>query len=65
MIGIIENRILSRIVVDAETGCWNWTRSLQKNGYGSLSLKRLGLHTAHRAAWFAFKGLVSPHQGEE
>ena len=30
------NRFLQRIDIDAKTGCWNWTGSRLKNGYGQI-----------------------------
>lgn len=51
----VQERILAAVVA-TDSGCWEWQRSRQKNGYGALRLKAEGISTAHRAAWFAFKG---------
>lgn len=44
---------LARYKVDPVTGCWNWTLSLDHNGYGQLKIEIDGqtFHTAHRASY--------------
>ena len=34
----VFSRILSRIAIDRETGCWNWTGDCSAHGYGRLHL---------------------------
>lgn len=45
-------RLFSKVVVDRETGCWNWTAGVTPSGYGKVTW-RSDLTTAHRVmyAW--------------
>lgn len=46
-----------RVVIDATTGCWEWTKARDKDGYGAAPyqpIRRTG--RAHRLAWMAFRG---------
>lgn len=58
----LKERLLKNINHDAKTGCWEWSRSLNKGGYG-----RMTVHTdagvlrgvmAHRVAYTVFKGPI-------
>jgi hypothetical protein len=49
----IAARILARIAVEPESGCWLWQGYIEKNGYG-----RLGRKWAHRLSYQAFVGAV-------
>lgn len=53
---VIE-RIMRFVVVDAETGCWNWTGNRDRNGYGRVSVRRGVARPAHR---IAYEELVAP-----
>lgn len=55
----MRDRIMAGVVVDAASGCWNWARCTQRNGYGRI---RAGAHTVyvHRAAYEAFVGQIPP-----
>ncbi|MCC6382636.1 MAG: HNH endonuclease [Dehalococcoidia bacterium] len=51
--------------VDGDTGCWNWQRSLNANGYGRIS-RTTGSRLAHRVAYEQFvapvpEGMVLDH----
>ena len=51
----LMKQILSHVEVDKETGCWLWTGTKTKSGYGMTRL--LGTPTsAHRASFLAFVG---------
>ena len=45
----MAERFRGSYVVDAESGCWVWTRSLDSSGYGRLRVDGR-LTQAHRAA---------------
>lgn len=47
----------SKYVVDAETGCWNWTGYINRDGYGVGSLKRKS-GAAHRLVFAFHKGPI-------
>jgi hypothetical protein len=50
-------RFYNKVVVDLETGCWEWTAAINNHGYGVLSLwgkNRL----AHKVAYEHFVGPV-------
>lgn len=52
-----KNRILLKVAVDTETGCWNWTRAIGTTGYGHTGY-RLGEKIAHRLAYTLFIGPI-------
>jgi hypothetical protein len=43
---VLRSRLLSKIEIDKETGCWNWTAG-KTAGYGSIRILRDGVHTKH------------------
>lgn len=57
---LIEPRLLSRVVCNLETGCWEWTGSMTDDGYGKFNLPRPMLvqrrHPAHRISYLTFVG---------
>jgi hypothetical protein len=46
----LETRLMSNFVIDAESGCWNWSASLRRNGYGQIRCGDKNLYT-HRASY--------------
>jgi hypothetical protein len=36
-----KERLLSKVFKDPETGCWNWTGALCRNGYGRIAHQRV------------------------
>ena len=52
-----EERLLSRFLVEPDTGCWQWTGTMMPCGYGQIS--RHGRNQpAHRAMWEHRHGAV-------
>lgn len=43
---------------DVQTGCWNWTRTIDRLGYGKY--RDGSMVGAHRGAWAAVNGKVPP-----
>lgn len=43
--------------LDAETGCWNWARGRDRDGYGKIKVYGRSLR-AHRHAWECAKGPI-------
>jgi hypothetical protein len=59
----LEYRLKSKVDVDPVTGCWNWTGSFRKSGYGKLNVGSLtdgSRHTvtASRASYETFVGPI-------
>src|SRR6267378_4981912 len=55
--------ILSRIVIDEETGCWLWQGTINHKGYGQLS--RAGrTMMAHKISYFLFVGTYNSSRRE-
>lgn len=52
-------RLLSKVLVDEETGCWNYMGHVNpENGYGYLQIKRKN-RLAHRLSYLLHKGPVA------
>lgn len=47
----------AKCVMNEETGCWEWTGSIDENGYGNLTWRTDGtqINKAHRVAYGAFR----------
>lgn len=58
----IEERLLAAREIDPASGCWNWTRATDNNGYGVLTYHRQ-TQRAHRLAASIWLGipLDDPH----
>lgn len=55
-------RILSKINIRSENDCWDWNKSIDKNGYGRFSWREKGklkTTSAHRAIYIALNGEIS------
>jgi hypothetical protein len=49
------DRLLAYAAEDTETGCWNWTGSLNRGGYGRLNIEGK-TYSAHRLIYWAATG---------
>lgn len=56
--GPLLDRVKSRVVVQAETNCWDWTGSLDGNGYGQVSVGSQVLRGTHIVAYVETYGPV-------
>ncbi len=54
-----RERIARCVAVDPVSGCWNWTGSLDRCGYGRVYHARM-TKAAHRHSYVVFKGPVAP-----
>lgn len=62
-LNIFPTRFAEKVEVNETTGCWEWTRGLQSQGYGTTQLilengRRLTL--AHHVAYFYASGQAVP-----
>ena len=55
----LRERLESRVVVD-ENGCWIWSGSKTRDGYGVLGVGRNNQQRAHRVAYEVYYGAVPP-----
>jgi hypothetical protein len=59
LVGSLEERFNKSYKINKETGCWDWTRSLFKQGYAKIETnekeKRVCLR-AHRLSYSIYKG---------
>ncbi len=55
----IKERFAAKYDV-SPSGCWLWTASRFRNGYGQFRDKELPTSLAHRASWLLHRGLI-PH----
>lgn len=53
----LDQRLLQRREVDAETGCWEWTGTRLRFGYGQIYVSGK-MKLAHRMAWETWKGPI-------
>lgn len=54
---LVRARLMSKVRVDEATGCWQWTASCRRGGYGQLGLKG-GVFTAHRLSYIVHIGEI-------
>ncbi len=57
----LSSRFKGKYRVDLASGCWLWTATKTKGGYGCASIEggRKGIWTtAHRVSWVLFRGLI-------
>jgi hypothetical protein len=54
----LRDRLLSKTVIDSETGCWNWTAAQNGVGYGAIGTERGRSNLAHRVAYELFVGPI-------
>lgn len=52
--GSLRDKILLNCIPESNSGCWLWTGSQSKDGYGKVSYKRIS-YRAHRASFSVFK----------
>lgn len=50
------DRFLKCVTPEPNTGCWLWTASLAKDGYGQLYSSEYRFYRAHRVSYFLFNG---------
>lgn len=53
----LRERLLSKAVIDFDTGCWRWTAGKTTNGYGKFSIG-LTSQRAHRVAYELIEGPI-------
>ena len=52
----VEDRFFRHVVVNLETGCWNWASSKTLHGYGTFNDKNYKTTLAHRWSFLHFVG---------
>lgn len=52
----IKDKILNKIKIDTNTGCWIWQGAKSSNGYPQLWLADKKVRLAHRASYEVFNG---------
>lgn len=52
----IEERFLSHVIVDPETGCWHWTGKKDRDGYGRFKLPGDISIAVHKWAYMHWRG---------
>lgn len=60
MSGSVQDRFSAKVSPEPMSGCWLWTGSFRRDGYGSLSIDGV-THAAHRVSWWLSKGEI--HDG--
>ena len=49
-------RFWSKVNIEGEDDCWEWTRYRDKDGYGVVGIGTKKIHKAHRVAYMLFNG---------
>ena len=57
----LRERLLSRAIINPETGCWEWAGSRDKRGYGRINVSGTP-QLAHRIAFEMWRGPLPPHR---
>ena len=52
------DRFQEKYVCNLETGCWEWTASLQASGYGQIAAPGGGMLRSHRVSYELFVGPI-------
>ncbi len=55
--GTIDDRFMSRFIIDAKTGCWDWISHKDKDGYGLLPVNGPAIR-AHRFSYEKYNGKI-------
>ncbi len=53
-----KERLMQAVSIDTNTGCWNWTLSAFKGGYGAFRIDNGKQVSAHRAAYQLLVGPI-------
>jgi hypothetical protein len=53
---MVQEKIKANTEIDPISGCWNWKRAINKNGYGLVHYGKC--RTAHRVAYELFIGEI-------
>ena len=53
----LKSRLLAKIDICSEAGCWNWTASKSSGRYGKLEISGATL-SAHRASYEVYRGPI-------
>lgn len=56
----LADRFAEKVRVDLVSGCWIWSASTKRNGYGQIGIggKRAGMREAHRVSWMLHRGEI-------
>jgi hypothetical protein len=52
------DRFMAKVSPEPNTGCWLWTASVNKGGYGLFGIATSRCAKAHRVAWQLFRGAI-------
>lgn len=55
----LEERFMSKVEPEPNSGCWLWTGAVQRAGYGIIAVRiggRWKTQLAHRVAWLVLRG---------
>ena len=59
MLSTLRHRFGQKYEVDLNTGCWNWTAHINRDGYGMIRVSREhGLGSSHRVSYKLFRGVI-------
>src|SRR6185312_10945036 len=58
--GTLLERFETKFIPEPNTGCWLWTGTLHRGGYGKMGRGRAtdGVDYAHRISWELFRGPI-------
>lgn len=53
----LRDRVLGRLIIDWDTGCWNWSLALDRKGYGTITIKGRS-YGVHRVTYEMLAGPI-------
>lgn len=54
----LRERVLSKAIINWETGCWEWTAAKDRKGYGKVTVQGVAGRLAHRVMYELIEGSI-------
>lgn len=54
----LKERLESKVSINANTDCWEWTSKMDRGGYGQFSFRGKSSFIAHRASYIIYSGEI-------
>ena len=54
----VPERFCAGIKIDKDTGCWEWAKAINTNGYGVMGVNGHDVESCHRVSWTLLNGPI-------